>query len=130
MRPVFRQAHAETLEDFLVLVTGWKIVFSYVYEDPGDDNDLEFDLPAPEPGERHIAFNLARHGEDARRRFCEASALERRLGDPDLRPLPHWLSFVVGMGPYSHAYSIDDARRMVEAARREMRILWKAFEKH
>ena len=126
MKPIFEHAHAETMNDFMALVRGWKIVVSYVYQGP-DDEDLAFDLPDPEPGERYLAFNLARHGVAACERFRDVSMLERRMGDPSPRPLPYWSSFVVGMGPYSHAYSISEASRMVTKAREEMRMLWRSF---
>lgn len=128
MKPVFQEARAETMGDFLLLVKGWKIVFYYVYDGP-TATELQFDLPDSQAGERYLAFNLAEHGEEARRRFREVSVIEQRLGDPPLRRLPYWSSFVVGMGPYSTVYSIEDAQNMVSRAREEMRMLWKAFEK-
>lgn len=128
MKPTFQDARAETMSDFLALVKGWRLVFYYVYDSP-TANGLLFELPDPEPGELYLAFNLAQHGEEGRRGFREVSMIEQRLGEPPLRRLPYWGSFVVGMGPYSIVYTIDDARTMVHRAREEMRKLWKAFEK-
>jgi hypothetical protein len=128
MKPVFRKANAETYKDFLVLARGWKITFSYVYDDPGVV-DLEFDLPDVEPDEQYLAFNLAEHGLLGRRHFRDVSMIEMRMGDPALRRLPHWRAFVRGIGNFDSAYTLDEARAMVLAARAEMRIIEKAFEK-
>ena len=128
MKPVFREARAETVDDFMSLTAGQKLVISYVYESSGPVN-LQSELPDAEPGELYVAFNLADHGELARERFRDVSALERRLGDPFPRPLPYWSAFVVGMGVHGFAYTIEDARSLVDKARAEVRMLWKAFEK-
>jgi hypothetical protein len=130
MKPVFQKAHAETYKDFLVLVRlgGKKITFSYVYDDPGPVN-LEFDLPDVEPDEQYLAFNLAEHGELARRRLLHLSVVDRLAGDISPRPVPYWASFVRCVGNFSMAFSLDEARVMVLAARAEMRTIEKAFEK-
>lgn len=128
MKPLFKQARAETVREFLQLVRGWKLVFYYVYTD-SITTDLSFDLPDAETDELYLAFNLANHSEAAQKSFREVSMIELRLGDPPLRPLPYWGSFVVGMGPMQTVYSIENAREMIMRARREAQMLWKAFEK-
>jgi hypothetical protein len=130
MKPVFQKAHAETFKDFLALLRlrGGKITFSYVYDDPGPVN-LEFDLPDVEPDEQYLAFNLAEHGEQGRRRLLEVGAIDLRAGDLSPRPVPPWRSYIGGVGNYSMAFSLDEAREMVLKARAEMKMIWKAFEK-
>jgi hypothetical protein len=128
MKPVFKKAHAETYPDFLALAKGWRITFSYVYDDPSPV-DLEFDLPDVEPDEQYLAFNLAEHGEQTRRRLVEVGDIEVRAGRPSPRPVPHWRAHVGGVGNFATAYSLDEARAMVLEARAEMRIIERAFEK-
>lgn len=126
MNVLFEPARAETMADFLSLVQGWKLVISFVYYGPCG-TEIRFDMPNPEPGERYLAFNLVEHEIQARMRFRETSTIARRLGEPLLRAVPYWASFVVGMGPYMTVYSLDDALRMIPKARKEVQILWKAF---
>jgi hypothetical protein len=130
MKPVFQKAHAETHKDFLALLRtrGGKITFSYVYDDPGPVN-LEFDLPDVEPDEAYLAFNLAEHGEQARRRLVEVGDIEVRAGRPSPRPVPHWRAHIGGVGNFSTAYSLDEARTMVLRSRAELKTIEKAFEK-
>jgi hypothetical protein len=128
MKPVFKKAHAETFKDFRLLAAGWKITFSYIYDDPCP-LDLEFDLPDIEPGEQYLAFNLAEHGEQARRRLLEVGPVELRAGRPSPHPVPYWKSYIRGIGNFDSAYTLAEARAMVLAARAEMRTIEKAFEK-
>jgi hypothetical protein len=135
MKPVFQKAHAETYKDFLVLVRlgGKKITFSYVYDDPGPVN-LEFDLPDVEPDEQYLAFNLAEHGDSGKRYFGALDYMEFGKGPshkpvPAHHPIPYWTSFIGGIGNFSDAFSLDEAREMVLRSRAEMKMIWKAFEK-
>jgi hypothetical protein len=128
MKPVFQKAHAETFKDFLALVRG-KITISYVYDDP-DPVNLEFDLPDVEPDEQYLAFNLAEHGERGKRWLLEVGDIEVRAGYPSPQPVPYWASYIGGVGNYSRACSLDEARDMVLRSRAEMKMIWKLFEKH
>jgi hypothetical protein len=130
MKPVFQKAHAETYKDFLAVLRtrGGKITFSYVYDDPGPVN-LEFDLPDVEPDEAYLAFNLAEHTEQEKLWFLEVSAIDLRAGDSSPRIVPHWRAFIGGIGNFSKAFSLDEARAMVLKSRAEMKMIWKLFEK-
>lgn len=128
MKPAFSPAHAETTDQFLDLLKGSKLVVYYVH-DGSDEVDASAGLPDVEDGELYLSFDLSKHTEEGRQHFLDVGELQRRLGDPPLRQLPHWRCFVVGMGPYSTAYSIEDARSMLLKARKETRDLWNAFNK-
>ena len=130
MKPVFQKAHAETYKYFLALVRlrGGKITFSYVYDDPGPVN-LEFDLPDVEPDEQYLAFNLAEHGERGKRWLLEVGDIDIRAGSPSPQPVPYWASFIGGIGNFSMALSLVEAREMVLRSRAEMKMIWKLFEK-
>jgi hypothetical protein len=55
--------------------------------------------------------------------------IEVRAGYPSPQPVPYWKSFIGGVGNFSSACSLDEARAMVLKARTEMKMIWKAFEK-
>jgi hypothetical protein len=124
----FEWTKAETYQGFLDLVTGLKLVYSYV-DDLPTTSECHFEIDEPMPGERYLAFNLAEHGEEARKRFREVSFIEQRLGLPAIRPIPYWSAFVVGMGPYDTRYSLAELNELIKMARKEAEMLQRAFKK-
>ena len=133
MKPVFQKSHAETHKEFRLLTGDWKITFSYVYDDSGPV-DLEFDLPDVEPDEQYLAFNLAEYGERGKRYwgaldYTELSTEKPHKPVPAHHPIPYWTSYIRGIGNFSEAFSLDEARELVLRSRAEMKMIWKLFEK-
>jgi hypothetical protein len=120
----FIDAVANTREEFFGLVKGAALLFYEVF-DGEPSSEFEQEIGVLEVDEKYVRLNLRDHSDEARRRFCTLSEIERRAFGlkTDQKPTPYLGVFIPGLGFVDKAFTISEVERFREKARREKRLV-------
>jgi hypothetical protein len=122
MQTPFTEAIAETREAFLDLVRNAPATFYEVYSGT-PSSGLEELFDQAYQGENFLRFDMQKHSEEARARFCRLGDLERRAYSFPVaimeRPLPYFGAFVPGVGHTGIAWTSDDVHDLIARTRQD-----------
>lgn len=123
MKPQFVNEIAESSRAYLDLMGHAEATFYEVYSGI-PSFELEGLIKETLPGEQFLRFDMQGHSEEAKARFCYLGYVERRAYDfPDNvkeKPLPHFKTYVRGMGPVGIAWSLSEVPDLIAHMRQDV----------
>jgi hypothetical protein len=122
MGVAFTDAIAETRQAFLDLVRDTSATFYEVYSGiPARELEGVFDTG--HQGEVFLRFDVQKHSDEARGRFCQLGDLERRAyalpATLSEKPMPYFGAFVPGIGHTGIAWTSDEIRELIARTRQD-----------
>ena len=119
----FIDAVANTREEFFELVEGAALMFYEVF-DGEPSSEFGQEIGSLELDEKYVRLNLRDHSEEARKRYCALSEIERRAFGlkTDQKPTPYLGAFIPGLGFVDKAFTISEVEKFRDKARREKRL--------